>query len=234
MFPMSEEIKGVQRPTEERKQETKTWPNGDSYQGQLLDGKPHGQGTMNYAGVDRRTYVGNWVNGARQGRGEVTWPSGARFEGEFRNDKANGQGMQTEADGGFYIGSWRDNQMNGHGVYTYPSGARYEGEFKDDHQHGHGVYTWPDGARHEGQFKNDKPTDLKSSVFGRIVQDIRESTQTSRAMAKALRQKLVAVSTEALGRKKTKEVKGSLTDISSGLGLKTRSIASLPTRKERF
>jgi DNA-binding CsgD family transcriptional regulator len=83
----SEEAKSAQTPTDARQQgTTKTWPNGDCYQGQLLDDKPHGHGTMNYAGENRRTYVGNWAYGIRQGRGVGTWPNGASYEGELKND----------------------------------------------------------------------------------------------------------------------------------------------------
>jgi hypothetical protein len=138
-----------------RSHETKRWPNGDSYQGQLLNDKPHGHGTMNYF-EDGRTYVGSWVNGTRQGRGEVTWPSGSRFEGEIKNDMKNGQGKHRSADGSVYSGLFQDNKMHGHGVYTWPSGHRYEGQWENGKRHGHGVEVEPDGGRYSGTWSEDE------------------------------------------------------------------------------
>ena len=47
------------------------------------DGKPNGQGTMNYA-------------------------SGATYTGEFKDGKPNGQGTYTGADGTKRMGEWKD------------------------------------------------------------------------------------------------------------------------------
>jgi len=42
-----------------------TLANGDIYEGGWLDGKPHGQGVMNYANGSR--YNGDWLNGEFHG-----------------------------------------------------------------------------------------------------------------------------------------------------------------------
>jgi hypothetical protein len=151
------------RTEQPKPQLTKTWPNGDSYRGELLNDKPHGRGTMQYA--DGRTYVGDWANGTAQGRGVLTHPSGDRYEGEWRNDKRNGQGTNRWANGDVYSGSWKDDKMHGHGVTTCPDGRRYEGEYENDKLHGHGVFvlsdggcytgTWSEGKRH-GEFSYSK------------------------------------------------------------------------------
>jgi hypothetical protein len=133
---------------------TKTWPNGDSYRGELLNDKPHGSGTMQYA--NGMTYVGDWVNGTKQGRGVWTNRSGDRYEGEWKNDKADGQGTFTWANGEVYSGSFQDDKMHGHGVHTWADGTRHEGEYENGMYHGYGVFTSPDGRRYEGEFENGK------------------------------------------------------------------------------
>jgi hypothetical protein len=169
----------VQRGPEDAKQETKTLPNGDSYRGQLLNDKPHGRGTMQYAGANVRSYDGDWVNGVREGQGKVTWPNGTVFEGNWANDQKNGQGTLTEESGQVYVGAWRNDRKHGQGVVTWPNGEKYDGQWKDDViegqgtytfdtrevyrgsfedylRHGEGVQTMPDGGRYEGTWKEGK------------------------------------------------------------------------------
>jgi hypothetical protein len=110
---------------EGNKEATKTWPNGDSYQGQLLNDEPHGQGTKTWTNGD--IYRGGWVDGKRQGRGEYKY-SDARYEGEWQNNMQNGQGTLTWDDAIVYTGSWKDNKCHGHGVFSCPDGSRHEGE----------------------------------------------------------------------------------------------------------
>jgi tRNA A-37 threonylcarbamoyl transferase component Bud32 len=135
---------------------TRTYPSGDSYQGDLLNDKPHGYGTMNYVGDNTKTYAGNWVNGTKQGRGVETWPNGDKFEGEFLNDKRQGQGTLTWADGVVYSGSWEDHKYHGRGVFTWPDGRRYEGEFQNGIYNGQGTYRWADGRVYTGSYKDGK------------------------------------------------------------------------------
>ena len=32
------------------------------------------------------TYVGEWLNGERDGKGKQSWPDGARYDGEWSRD----------------------------------------------------------------------------------------------------------------------------------------------------
>ncbi len=68
------------------------------------DGKPNGQGTMNY-------------------------PSGATYTGAFKDDKRNGQGTKTWADGATYIGEWMFGRRHGQGTLTLDSKSS-TGEWK--------------------------------------------------------------------------------------------------------
>lgn len=101
-------------------------------------------------------YVGQWLNGERDGLGVQSWPDGSRYEGEWKNNKASGHGKLTHSDGDTYEGGWADDMANGHGFYSHSNGARFEGHWKNDKQDGHGVETWPDGAKYIGQYKDGK------------------------------------------------------------------------------
>lgn len=72
-------------------------PDGSRYEGDLENGRPHGQGVMIWPDGER--YEGSFRNGMRDGHGVVTYPVGLRSEGEWKNDKAVGKGVWTTLDG---------------------------------------------------------------------------------------------------------------------------------------
>ena len=56
-------------------------------------------------------YEGCYKNDKRNGRGKLTYPSGAKYEGEFRNNKRHGEGRLTNADGSVkHEGEWVDDE----------------------------------------------------------------------------------------------------------------------------
>ena len=71
--------------------------NGDSYLGELLDGKLHGHGK--YIWKEGSKYIGNWINGLKHGRGIIFFPNGTRYDGEFFNDQYHGRGVYYNEDG---------------------------------------------------------------------------------------------------------------------------------------
>ena len=81
-------------------------PNGDVYVGEVVSGKPHGQGTY-------------------------TFPDGKKYVGEFRNGKFHGQGTRTFPDGRMYVGGLSYGEYYGQGTYTFPDGKKYVGEFRE-------------------------------------------------------------------------------------------------------
>ena len=50
-------------------------PNGEVYVGEIMSGKPHGQGTRTYPG---NKYVGEWKDGTWDGQGTFTWFNGEK------------------------------------------------------------------------------------------------------------------------------------------------------------
>jgi hypothetical protein len=132
---------------------TRTWPNGASYEGELLNWEPHGYGAMRYA--DGGTYIGDWLNGLKEGRGVVSWPWGDRYEGGLKNGELNGHGAVQYADGGTYIGAWVSGKKEGRGVESWPNGNRYKGEFVNNLRHGYGTFMYDDGEVYTGSFQRD-------------------------------------------------------------------------------
>ncbi len=134
------------------------YPNGDFYEGTVLNGKPHGKGKMTYAKDDayeRVSYEGDWVNGNCHGKGKMTFANGDVYEGDFKDDKRHGKGKYTFASGNVYEGDFIDGKFHGKGKYTFASGAVYEGDFKDDKRTGKGKYTFANGEVYEGDFIDD-------------------------------------------------------------------------------
>ena len=76
--------------------------NDNKYEGEIENGKPHGYGIWTQS--DGATYVGQFVNGLREGLGTFTWSekgpkSGTSYEGEWLNNRQHGKGkMIYESD----------------------------------------------------------------------------------------------------------------------------------------
>ena len=72
---------------------------------------------------------GNCING----QGTCTYADipGSKYVGEFMNGKKNGQGTFTWADGAKYAGGWMDGKMHGQGTFTKDDGAIVKGLFKN-------------------------------------------------------------------------------------------------------
>ena len=58
-------------------------------------------------------YVGQVVNGLREGKGIFYWSSGSRYEGEWRNDKKEGKGIYHFNNGDRYEGDQKNNDKEG-------------------------------------------------------------------------------------------------------------------------
>ena len=69
--------------------------NGDIYQGELKNGKRHGEGA--YQWHDNTTYIGEWKENIQDDDGICIWNNGNIYMGKWKNGKMNG-------DGKFYYG----------------------------------------------------------------------------------------------------------------------------------
>ncbi|GAA4350055.1 hypothetical protein GCM10023185_07370 [Hymenobacter saemangeumensis] len=143
-----------------------------TYTGQFKNGKPEGQGTMDYGGGE--SFRGAFVNGQEHGAGTFTkngqqtavyYKSGQRqstappvavggnirVEGCQSGDCYNGRGVQLQASGARYEGQFRNGQAEGQGTVTFPSGQHFSGTFAYGHPH-EGTFTYADGIKYVGTY----------------------------------------------------------------------------------
>ena len=89
-------------------------------------------------------YVGQVVNGLREGKGIMYFNNGDRYDGEWRNNKQNGKGVKywnTEPyKGDIYEGEFKNDKKEGKGILYYSNGDRYEGDWKNGKREGKGIY----------------------------------------------------------------------------------------------
>lgn len=149
------------------------------YEGEFLEGKKNGQGTLispfgdkisgkfennNPVGVidikfkNGAAYSGELnINQQADGKGKLTYNDGASYTGYFKNGRRNGEGNMTYNDGVRYVGTFVNNKREGRGVCTYVDGGIYDGDWKDDMRDGDGYIKYSDGSQYEGDFKkNDR------------------------------------------------------------------------------
>ena len=150
------------------------WSNGDKYNGDWKNQKPHGLGTFKW--VNGTKYIGDWKFGLQDGQGTVTWANGDKYIGGRKNGEADGQGTFIYADGTAQSGEWKNGNLierdssgkaigcvegncdNGKGTGVWEKGFKYVGEWKMQNMHGFGIGTWPNGDRYEGDWVNGKRT----------------------------------------------------------------------------
>ena len=99
-------------------------------------------------------YVGQVVNGLREGKGICYWENGDRYEGDYRNDNREGKGIYYWNNGGRYEGDFRNDKSEGKGIEYYYNGDRYEGDFRNDKKEGKGIMYCNNGDREIGDFYN--------------------------------------------------------------------------------
>ena len=128
-----------------------------SYQGGCVNGKAEGQGTAK----GTATYVGEFHEGKKHGRGVKTWPRGDRYQGEFAEDYMHGWGI--------YV--W--------GARSLYAGDRYEGGLVKDKRNGFGLYIWASGDSYAGPWKDD-------AVAGRSTPMMIARFRTTRAFLEAM------------------------------------------------
>jgi hypothetical protein len=131
----------------------KDYPDGSSYDGDMEDGRRHGQGTLTYS--DGGLYEGEWRNDMRHGHGTNTWSNGQEYVGHWKCNVRHGQGTLTFPDGGRYVGEWAKGVREGQGENFWPNGCRYVGNWRRNKRHGQGTFNYADGGTYTGQWSDD-------------------------------------------------------------------------------
>ena len=78
-----------------------------------------------------------------EGKGEVVYPDGEKYEGNFINDK-----------------------INGYGILTFENGKKLEDYFIDGVNHVKGKYIWGDGRIYEGNINNRSFYEFCKLLYG--------------------------------------------------------------------
>ena len=150
--------------------------NGDTYQGDMRNGRPHGKGepappckgasqtvsirpyasiknshfALGRAGVytwsDGSTYSGDWFEGMKHGRGLYVYANGDVYEGGYYNGVKHGYGAAAWSNGSRYEGNWDSGREHGQGKYQTATGQCYTGTFNQGFVDGEGMHTWADGS----------------------------------------------------------------------------------------
>ena len=143
-------------------------PNGKVYEGEYMDGKPHGRGIMKWR--DGRAYEGEFKDGKLHGRGTLKLSDGRVYEGEFKNGKLHGRGIMKWRDGREYEGEWKEGKMHGHGKLVTDNGLKtFEGTFVDNRRD-RGTTTWQPQLFYDPGQMNDWGPPVSHS--GRYVDDV--------------------------------------------------------------
>ncbi|CAM8937597.1 unnamed protein product [Rhodiola kirilowii] len=134
--------------------ETKTFTNGDRYEGHFRRTLPHGNGK--YFWADGTVYEGDWELGRMTGNGKMSWSPGHTYVGEFSGGYIHGFGTFNRNEGSVYVGSWRMNVQHGLGKKHYSNSEIYEGSWKGGIRDGAGNYSWSDNSVYVGDWKGGK------------------------------------------------------------------------------
>ena len=134
-----------------------------------------GKGTMRYS--SGAEYVGEFVNGARNGKGIYTYGKeqngngrsiespALSYNGMFKDNDRHGKGVLTWRNGNKYDGDFLDNQIHGFGTKTYTDGRIYEGNWREGRREGYGHLTHKDGAHYIGKYRANQKHDLSGNAL---------------------------------------------------------------------
>jgi hypothetical protein len=134
-----------------------SYPNGDVYEGDFLDGIREGRGVYRY-GSNGDKYDGEWRQNRKHGIGKMTYNGKGEYQGYWENGRRHGEGVFTYPNGDVYSGWWRFGEKEGTGTYSSKStkmkmyGDWENGEMKQ------GRWEYPNGVFFEGEFENNKPS----------------------------------------------------------------------------
>lgn len=117
------------------------------YEGEFSEGIMHGYGRLEVpiSNIGRATYLGNWVQGKRQGRGTYWNGKGNLYIGQWQNDLRHGVGTYV-----VNLPRWTDNLYTE--FWMQQNTENYTGDFVNDHYSGQGTYRWQSGSKYTGGF----------------------------------------------------------------------------------
>ena len=139
----------------------------DNAMAEYPDGAISGSGTLTWRRRDAQAYSksaevsvykGNTANGRPEGKGEITFSSGFRYNGDWHDGLPDGHGAMHFANGDDYEGELRAGQPDGTGRYASADGSVYIGSFRDGKRDGSGRVTMADGREFQTEWSAGKLT----------------------------------------------------------------------------
>uniref|UniRef100_A0A670KFP9 Radial spoke head 10 homolog B n=1 Tax=Podarcis muralis TaxID=64176 RepID=A0A670KFP9_PODMU len=121
-----------------------TWPDGSIYDGEVKSGIRHGFG-MYKCGTYPVSYIGQWVEGKRHGKGTIYYnkEGSSWYEGDFVFNVKSGWGIRCYKSGNIYEGQWERDMRHGEGRMRWlTTNQEYTGQWVNGIQHGYGTHTW--------------------------------------------------------------------------------------------
>ena len=126
---------------------------GIRYTGEMRDGWRNGKGKITFPSND--SYEGEFLNSRFHGQGAYLQANGVRFEGQFREGELNGACTVTLASRERIRGNCKDSSPEGQGSIDMPDGSRYEGGLAGGQRHGQGMWKTASGLpQFAGEFKD--------------------------------------------------------------------------------
>jgi len=127
---------------------------GTTYIGDWANGKRHGKGKLNVINGD--VYEGDFVESKRHGYGVYSFSKpikGVIYKGEWAEDLRHGNGAAEWPDGTYFQGRWEQG-IQKFGTFVWPMRGEYTGEWNGAHMEGEGIFRTAGGDTYEGTWKN--------------------------------------------------------------------------------
>jgi hypothetical protein len=102
------------------------------YEGEALNNKPHGEGTL--YNTDGSCYKGSFKNGRKNGHGSLRKNGKLIYFGYWKDDKYHGEGTVYYSDTSSYFGNFKGGLRNGYGRETTHDNIIYAGFWKKGDQ----------------------------------------------------------------------------------------------------
>jgi hypothetical protein len=126
---------------------------GSVYVGQWLQGRRNGKGRLYTA--DGGLMEGYW-NGLLHLKGREIHSTGDMYEGGYSEGKKQGFGLFEDlSKKNSYEGEWMGDKKHGRGIEHIEDGSVFEGNFANDQKSGNGVFKWATGEVFEGEFRDN-------------------------------------------------------------------------------
>jgi hypothetical protein len=107
--------------------------------------------------INQIQYIGNIIDGKKEGKGKLIYPDGTYYEGNFKNDLYEGEGIyEWPEEGRKYKGEFHCGNIEGNGETQYNDGSLYKGKYIGGIKQGEGSYTWNNGQTFIGNWLNNE------------------------------------------------------------------------------